>query len=94
MYEIEPAPRTVADLLPANDSERQNAKPAPEAKHKWLTASVTDDAATVVATMFQEAERRVLEDAREQVFADGHPLSFDRRSAGVEVRRRSRAAPG
>ncbi|MGO9751532.1 MAG: hypothetical protein ACLP8S_30150 [Solirubrobacteraceae bacterium] len=29
-----------------------------EAKHKWLTASVVEDAATVVADIFDEAERR------------------------------------
>jgi hypothetical protein len=64
VYEIEPVPRTVADILPANDAQRSAQISAPEAKHKWLTASVVEDAATVVATMFAEAERRDPEQQR------------------------------
>ncbi len=58
VYEIEPVPRTAADLMPANDAERGAAADAPSAKNKWLTASVVEDAATVVARLFDEAERR------------------------------------
>jgi hypothetical protein len=88
VYEIKPAPRTVADILPANDSERQNAKPAPEAKHKWLTASVSDDAATVVATMFGEAERRDPEHQRLWIgLVDGNKHQIDRINAEAKARK-------
>jgi hypothetical protein len=67
VYQIKPVPRTVADILPANDAERDAQVPAPKAKHKWLTVSVTEDAASVVATMFHEAERRDPEHQRRWV---------------------------
>lgn len=88
VYEIEPAPRTVADILPANDNERQNATPAPEAKHKWLTASVGEDAATVVAKMFQEAERRDREHKHRWVaLVDGNKHQIDRINAEATARK-------
>lgn len=58
VYEVEPAPRTSADILPREEAERQAQAPAPTAKNKWLSASVTDDAAQVVSEMFCEADRR------------------------------------
>jgi hypothetical protein len=88
VYEIEPAPRTVADILPANDSERQNAQAAPAAKHKWLTASVSDDTATVVAQMFQEAERRDHEHKHRWVaLVDGNKHQIDRINAEAKARK-------
>jgi hypothetical protein len=88
VYEIEPVPRTVADILPANDAERSTQIPAPKAKHKWLTASVTEDAATVVATMFQEAERRDPEHQRRWVaLVDGNKHQIDRINAEANARK-------
>jgi hypothetical protein len=58
VYELEPQPRTPADILPGDEAERQAQAPAPKAKNKWLSASVTDDAAEVVSEMFKEADRR------------------------------------
>jgi hypothetical protein len=55
VYEIEPAPRTPAEVL-APTSEKT--LPPPKATHKWLTASVTENAAAIVASLFDEAERR------------------------------------
>jgi hypothetical protein len=59
VYELEPEPRTAADILPDPDSPPAPA-PArrPKAKNKWLKASVTDDARTVIAAMFSEADGR------------------------------------
>lgn len=59
VYELEPEPRTAADILPDPDSPAAPA-PArrPKAKNKWLKASVTDDTRTVIAAMFAEADRR------------------------------------
>jgi hypothetical protein len=53
VYVITPAPRATADILgpgPRADG--------PQARHKWLTASIADDAAAVIAAMFAEADRR------------------------------------
>ena len=52
VYDITPVPRCPADILPGNDTA------GPVARNKWLTASVVDDAATVVTTIFDEADRR------------------------------------
>jgi hypothetical protein len=60
---------------------------APTAKHKWLTASVVDDAASVVATVFDEAERR--DPAHEHTWValvDGNNHQIDR--IRVEATRR------
>ena len=58
VYEVEPAPRTPADILPQDEAERAAATPGPKAKDKWLCASVTDEASEVVSEMFKEADRR------------------------------------
>ena len=76
MYEITPAPRTPQDVL-APTSEKL--LPAPTAKHKWLTASVVEDAATVVADIFDEAERRDPDHQRQWVaLVDGNNHQIDR----------------
>jgi hypothetical protein len=49
VYDATPVPRTPVDILPTTDAERRAATPGPRARDKWLTASVVDDAATVVA---------------------------------------------
>ena len=56
VYTVVPAPRTARDVLAHDDTGVR--PPAPTAKDKWLTASVVNDAATVVAAVFDEAERR------------------------------------
>jgi hypothetical protein len=48
IYDVTPVARTVADILPATDAERAQARPAPTTRGKWLTTSVTDDAAQVI----------------------------------------------
>jgi hypothetical protein len=58
VYDITPVPRTRTDILPGNDTQRRQASPGPVARNKWLTASVVDDAATVVRSIFDEADRR------------------------------------
>ena len=64
VHDAAPAPRTVDDVLPlpGRVNAEVNAVPArvkgPKATGKWLTASVVDDIATVVAAGFDEAERR------------------------------------
>ena len=57
VYTVVPVPRAATDVLaPGDDAGARKA--APTATGKWLTASVVDDAASVVAAVFDEAERR------------------------------------
>ena len=87
VYDATPAPRTVADVLPANESERGEAKQGPKAKGKWLTASVTNDAAQVVCEVFDEAERRDPDHARDWVaLVDGNNHQIDRIQAEATER--------
>lgn len=58
VYDITPVSRCPADILPGNDPQHRAATPGPSARNKWLTASVVDDAATVVTAIFDEADRR------------------------------------
>ncbi|MCA1700449.1 MAG: ISKra4 family transposase [Actinobacteria bacterium] len=90
VYDATPAPRSASDVLPAGESERQQAKPGPEAKHKWLTASVSNDAAQVVCEVFDEAERRDPEHQRAWLaLVDGNNHQIDR----IEAEAKSRDAP-
>jgi len=57
VYTVTPAPRSGEDVIVGPGADRTR-KAAPVATAKWLTASVVDDAATVVAAVFDEAERR------------------------------------
>jgi hypothetical protein len=85
VYEIKPAPRTPADVLaPTKDK----ALPAPRAKHKWLTASVVQDAATVIADIFDEAERRDPDQQRQWVcLVDGNNHQIDRIKQEAKTRK-------
>ena len=58
VYDAAPAPRTAADIIRLPGHDGQARKPGPAAAGKWLTASVTDDIAAVIAAGFSEAERR------------------------------------
>jgi hypothetical protein len=85
VYEITPAPRTPQDVL-APSSEKL--LPAPKAKHKWLCASVVQDAATVVADIFDEAERRDPDHERTWVaLVDGNNHQIDRIKAEARKRK-------
>ncbi len=85
VYDVEPVPRTPAEVLaPAKDKTQ---KP-PKAKRKWLTASVVEDAATVIADIFDEACRRDGEHQRTWVaLVDGNNHQIDR--IKTEARKRN-----
>jgi len=75
VYEIAPAPRAPADVLAASKDKQA---PPPRATRKWLTASVVEDAATVIAGIFDEAQRRDPDGARTWVVlvdGDNHQIS-------------------
>ena len=76
VYDIAPAPRTAADVLASSEEKTM---PAPKATGKWLTASVVDDAATVVANVFEEAGRRDPDRKRTWIaLVDGNNHQIDR----------------
>jgi hypothetical protein len=84
VYEVTPAPRVPADIL---CSGQDTPAPAPVAKAKWLTASVADDAATVVRQIFDQAERRDPCHERAWVaLVDGNNHQIDRINAEAEAR--------
>jgi hypothetical protein len=61
VYDLDPAPRTVEDIIPTRRSSQQDKparRPGPVVTGKWLAANVTDDIPAVIAAMFDEAERR------------------------------------
>ena len=65
VYDLDPAPRTVADIIPPaqpppeqSQQDKPARRPAPVVTGKWLAANLTDDIPTVIAAMFDEAERR------------------------------------
>jgi hypothetical protein len=90
VYDLTPTPRTVADILPTDDGDRAAAAPAPRAAGKWLSASVTSDAATVITAGFDEATRRDPDHKRVWVaLVDGNAHQIDRIRAEARTRKAS-----
>ena len=69
VYDAGPAPRTPEDVISTPAQKRKKKAEAgkrkkkgkrrePQARNKWLTASVTDDIPAVISSAFDEAERR------------------------------------
>jgi len=84
VYEITPAPRSATDVLASSGEEQL---PAPKAKHKWLTASVVQDAAQVVAKAFDEACRRDPDHERTWIaLVDGNNHQIERIEAEATKR--------
>ena len=78
VYDATAVTRSAADIFPANDTERQAAKEGPSATNKWLLASVVQDAATVIARVFDEADRRDPDHTRTWVaLVDGNLHQID-----------------
>jgi hypothetical protein len=84
VYDVTPSPRSPADVFATGE---QQPAAAPIAKAKWLTASVVDDAAKVVAKVFDEAHRRDPTHQRTWVaLVDGNTHQIDRIHAEAEQR--------
>ncbi len=78
VYYATPVPRTPGDILSPRDNASGRAKPAPVAKNKWLTASIVEDAATVISQVFNEAQRRDPEHNKTWVaLVDGNKHQID-----------------
>jgi hypothetical protein len=79
VYDAAPVSRTVTDVLPERPTEPRDRRPHPVAAGKWLTASITHDAATVIAEGFAEATRRDPQHRRTWVaLVDGNTHQIDR----------------
>jgi hypothetical protein len=88
VYEATPSPRSAAEILPADDDERQAARPAPTAKNKGLSAGLTEDAAPIVSDMFTEADRRDPSHQRVRVaLVDGNNHQIDRIKKEAKTRK-------
>lgn len=87
VYDVTPAARSATDIIGGGDDKAQS----PTAKNKWLTASIVEDTATVIASVFDEAERRDPHHQRTWVaLVDGNNHQINRIEAeaatrGVEV---------
>jgi len=88
VYDAAPVPRTPEDIIssPAQKKKKAQAGKAkgrgkprePQARGKWLTASVTDDIPAVIASAFDEAERRDPQHKREwAVLIDGNNTQIE-----------------
>jgi hypothetical protein len=99
VYDAAPAPRSPQDVIstPAQKRRKRKAqatapnkkgKPRePQARGKWLTASVTDDIPAVIAAAFDEAERRDPAHQREWVvLIDGNNTQIEAATAEAERR--------
>ncbi|MDM4723430.1 ISKra4 family transposase [Micromonospora sp. WMMA1363] len=89
VFDVTGKPRTIADILPEDPEAAQTATPAPVTSGKWLHASVTDDAAAVIAAGFAEADRRRDPDhARTWIaLVDGNTHQIDRIHAEAKTRK-------
>lgn len=87
VYDLAPVPRAPADIITRGGGSGAPPAPAPVAKDKWLMASVEADAATVVARVFDEAQRRDADHRRPWVaLVDGNNHQIDRVKAEAEAR--------
>ena len=89
VYDAVPVPRTPEDVISTPAQKRRRKKKAqdkkgkenrrePQAKGKWLTASVTSDIPAVIAAAFGEAERRDPRHQRKRaVLVDGNNTQID-----------------
>ena len=99
VYDAAPVPRTPEDIISSPAQKRrkkkaqarkpkQKRKPRePQARGKWLTASVTDDIPAVIAAAFDEAERRDPQHTRDWVvLIDGNNTQIEAVTAGAARR--------
>ncbi|MCA1836462.1 MAG: ISKra4 family transposase [Actinobacteria bacterium] len=86
VYTVTPEPRTPDDVM-ARSSDTTTPKQAPKATGKWVTASVVDDAANVIAAVFEEAQRRDPEHSHDWVaLVDGNRHQIIRIRAEAKAR--------
>ena len=85
VYDVTPVVRNPTDII--GSDPHPGKPPAPTAKNKWLTASVVDDAATVISQIFGEAQRRDPDHQRTWIaLVDGAKHQIDRIEAEAKAR--------
>jgi len=85
VYDVTPVVRNPTDII--GSDPHAGKPPAPTAKNKWLTASVVDDAATVISQIFGEAQRRDPDHQRTWIaMVDGAKHQIDRIETEAEAR--------
>ena len=78
VYDATPVPRLVCDVIAHTLEDRAERTAGPVATGKWLTASVEDTCAQVIAAVFAEAERRDPEHRRTWLMlGDGSKYQLD-----------------
>ncbi len=89
VYDVTPVVRAPDDIIGRTDNTERT--PAPKAANKWLTASVVNDAASVISAVFDEAQRRDPEHRRSWIaLVDGAKhqidcINVEAKARGVEV---------
>ena len=87
VYDLKPVPRQATDVLAGTHGTGPPPAPRPKPVNKWVTASVVDDAAEVIADIFAEAERRDPNRRRTWVaLVDGNNHQIDRIHAEAAAR--------
>lgn len=86
VYTVAPVVRTPEDVM-GRSRDATVAKEAPKGAHKWLTASVVEDARSVIAKVFDEAQRRDPDKQRAWVaLVDGNCHQIERIEAEAKAR--------
>ena len=89
VYHATPIPRDPADVIGPPGAERSGRRAGPKAAGKWLHASVTDEAATVITAMFDQADRRDPAGARPWIaLVDGNTHQIETIRAQARTRGR------
>ncbi len=87
VYTVVPVPRAPHDAMARRADATASSKEAPKAAHKWLVASLVDDAASVISDVFDEAGRRDPEARRDWVaLVDGNNHQIQRIKAEADAR--------
>jgi hypothetical protein len=87
LYDADPAPRTVEDVIGPDDDPDRPCNPGPKAFNKWLVGSVTDNTQTVISTVFDQAEQRDPHHARPWVvLVDGAKAQIEQILTEAEIR--------
>jgi uncharacterized protein UPF0236 len=88
VYDATPVPRTAVDIIASDDDTERDPTPGPVATNKWLTASIVNDAGTVINQVLDEADRRDPKHQRTWVaLVDGNNHQIQRIKAGANARK-------
>src|SRR5450755_1281970 len=88
VYDATPVPRTPADIIASDQDTERDPIPGPVATNKWLTASIVNDAGTVIEQALNEAQRRDPKHRRTWVaLVDGNNHQIQRIKAGAKARK-------